>query len=379
MKILSISNCPLVASQGSGYVTLNFCQGLRDRHHQVDLFGPESYEPFQGIKQAKSYRQALGILGFTLQKLRQYQYDVVEFYGGESWLAAKVLKSWQQRNFLLVSHSNGLETRCLEMLAHYADRGEVEHPFKRWYQLDATQLFVDAFAQVDAIVTVSTDDRAYALNAGYQDGDHVLAIENSLPNAYLGLTVDFARPPVIGYCGSWIDRKGVKVIAQDMAQLLLDFPHCSFKLIGVGAEFRKESHFPSVVCPQIEVIPFVEDKKALQQIYQSLTILILPSLYESFGLVAAEAMACGCALVASRVGFAASLKPSEEAMILPEVTSPHLYDGVRSLLLNESLRLQVAQAGYQRVQSLRWSWAVEQLESAYLGWLKELRQRKQWF
>lgn len=42
MKILVISNCPLEESQGSGYVIINFCRGLSERRHEVDLFGPQS-------------------------------------------------------------------------------------------------------------------------------------------------------------------------------------------------------------------------------------------------------------------------------------------------------------------------------------------------
>ena len=127
MKILSLSNCPLVESQGSGYVILNFCRGLRDRGHEVDLFGPESYEPFQAFRKAKSYRQTLGMLFFALRQLAQKKYDLVELYGGESWLAASILSKINHRNFLLVSHSNGLETYFYDTLIKYAKAGWVEN------------------------------------------------------------------------------------------------------------------------------------------------------------------------------------------------------------------------------------------------------------
>lgn len=164
MKVLTISNCPLVELQGSGYVIVNFSRSLRTRGHEVDLFGPESYEPLQFLKgRATSYRQALGMLFFTLRKIAKKQYDVVEFYGGESWLIASVLKRIQNRNFLLVSHSNGLETRYYEALVKYSKTGYINHPFSKWYQFNQSQLFVNAFTQVDAIVTVSQDEQKYAI------------------------------------------------------------------------------------------------------------------------------------------------------------------------------------------------------------------------
>lgn len=45
MRILTISNCQLVESLGSGYVIVNFCRHLRERGHDVDLYEPESFEP----------------------------------------------------------------------------------------------------------------------------------------------------------------------------------------------------------------------------------------------------------------------------------------------------------------------------------------------
>jgi glycosyltransferase involved in cell wall biosynthesis len=159
--------------------------------------------------------------------------------------------------------------------------------------------------------------------------------------------------------------------------VLAEFPKCKFKLIGVGYNFKKEEHFPREVCSQIEVIPLVENKQKLRSIYQSISIFILPSFYESFGIVTAEAMACGCAVVVSKIGFGASLKHRQEAIVMEKLTSPTLYQGVKDLLQDQTLRLRIAKAGYQRVQNLRWDLAVEVLENNYLKWLNEFHQKKQ--
>jgi len=84
MRILTISNCPLKAHQGSGYIIIRFCNGLRARGHHVDLFGPEHVELFPAIRRAKSYRRGAGMLAFVMRKLPTARYDVVEFYGGEA-------------------------------------------------------------------------------------------------------------------------------------------------------------------------------------------------------------------------------------------------------------------------------------------------------
>ena len=48
LRILSLCNCPLDASLGSGYVSLRYAEGLRAAGHRVDQLGPADYEPFHG-------------------------------------------------------------------------------------------------------------------------------------------------------------------------------------------------------------------------------------------------------------------------------------------------------------------------------------------
>ncbi|MDB9311795.1 glycosyltransferase family 4 protein [Spirulina sp. CS-785/01] len=369
MKILSISNCPLNESQGSGYVVVNFSQRLRQFGHEVDNFAPDDYEPLQFLRgRANNYRLALGMLPFTLQKLQQKSYDIIEFYGADAWFTIYVLSRFWKNKYLLVHHSNGIENQFNAVLKQYS---QLQDTSQKWYQLDQSLLFQYAFREVQGIITQSDYDRHYALQQNYQDADHVLTIPSGLSKDYLGLNVDFTRPPVIGYCGSWIARKGIKTIQQDIPQILQDFPDSQLVLIGVGEDFRIADYFPTTVQSQIKVIPFVANKQELAQLYQTLSIVIVPSLYESFGLVTAEAMACGCAVVASRVGYAVGRQHQEEIYLLDSPTSPYLYEAVKTLLANETLRLKIAQHGYQAVQGLTWENAIARLEQVYQHWLKQ--------
>lgn len=372
MRILVLSNCPLVESQGSGYVILNFCRGLRERGHTVTLVGPEDLECAPWLRAAKRHRIALGM---ALRALREAgRQDVLEFYGGESWLAASLLRWWPGRRFLLVSHSNGLET-------FYAEKTRESHGYAaglqgkplRWYQRLLNAPIRRAFTAADALVTVSKNERGYALSNRYQGEARVVAIENPLSETFLNLSPNFQRPAVVGFCGSWLLNKGTGLIARDLGRILGDFPHVRLKLVGVGEAFNAGDYFPQSVCDRIDVIPFVREKAALRALYESMSLLVAPSFYESFGLVTAEAMACGCAVVASRTGFAASLRDGKEALILPEPRSPFLYEAVKRLLQDEPLRQRIARAGHARVQNLRWPEAIETLEGLYLKWLGEVR------
>jgi glycosyltransferase involved in cell wall biosynthesis len=294
---------------------------------------------------------------------------VLELYGGEAWLALALLARLPGRRVLLVGHSNGLETHSAEALRAAAGAGGQ----RRWFQADHGALMARGFRDCDALVTVAQYDRDFALRQGYAAPERVLAIDNPLPQAFLGLEPDFARGPVIGYCGSWLPRKGSALIERDLPPLLRDFPAWRLALAGVGRDFRAAEHFPEDVLPRITVIAHADRETELRRLYQSFAIAILPSIYESFGLTGAEAMACGCALVASPVGFAAGLRHGEEALLLSAPGSPHLYRTLRALVENDELRQSIARAGYRRVQALRWDGAVAELETAYLAWLGELR------
>lgn len=370
MRILTISNCHLKESLGSGYVIINFCRGLRELGHDVDLFGPEAYEPLPFLRgKAKNYRQALGMLFLALRQTRRKRYDIVEFYGAQSWLAAALLARKRNRKILLVSHSNGLETHHAQKEEDYWGRNTFGGVKRKWYQFNQMALYKKSFTHVDGIVTVCYQDVPYALQHHYQDAEHVMAIDNRLPESYLHLDVDLNRPPIIGFCGSWLERKGISAIRQGLPQVLRDHPEWRLHLIGVGHGFDKSKEFPADICSRVDVTPYVEDKDELRALYQQMAIFLMPSIHESFGLVAAEAMACGCALASTRTGFAGQLEHGEEAWVFERPEADDLAVAVTKLIEDEPLRLHIAQKGYNRVQGLRWDSAIEELEAIYEKWL----------
>jgi glycosyltransferase involved in cell wall biosynthesis len=299
----------------------------------------------------------------SVRRLLSREYDVLECYGGEAWLAFSLLARWPNRRFLLVCHSNGVEPHCEEVLGAVTGG-------QSWYSALPEQ----AFHNADAVVTVADYDRKYVLREGYVPAERALAIENPLPDSFLGLPLDPERGPVIGYCGSWTPLKGIALLARDIPRLLRDLPGWRLTLVGVGAGFRAAEHFPADLLPRIAVVPHADRETELRALYRTFAILLLPSLYESFGLAAAEGMACGCALVANRVGFAAGLRHGEEAMLL-SASAPSLYDAVRALAQDPGLRRRIARGGHRRVQSLSWESAVARLEAAYGSWLAELKGR----
>lgn len=373
MRLLVVSNSALDEDQGSGYVIINFCRKLRSRGHEVDLIGPDHYEVFKEIRKGRSYRLAFGMLWSCLRHIATKKYDIVEFYGAEAWLATTILSLIPGRTFLLISHSNGLETFCNDQLSRYVGSIALDGGKAKWYQLNQNRLMDKAFSKVDGVIALSNCDRDYAIKKGYQPPEKIVTVEGALADEYLGQECNLERQPVIGFCGSWILRKGIRQLESAVSKILSEFPSCRLKLFGVGSQCATDLKIPTQLLSQVEIIPFAPTKDDLRAIYRSLSILIMPSLYEGFGLVAAEAMSCGCALVATKTGIGYSLRDHEDAIIVKDFTAEALYAGIKELLLDDQLRKRIARAGLSRVQNLDWQKAVDLLESTYGLWLANYR------
>jgi len=389
LRIVSLVNTPADPATGSGYVITGYAEELRRRGHAVEVLEPSDYEPLADLHRARQYKQALGMAARVGRLVRGGPPDVLELWGGEAWLAALRLRRLRKRlrksgrRFLVVARSNGVEPHCALHLAAAGRDGEGTR--RRWYQVDQTPLFAHAFRAADAIVTVSAFDRHFALDQGYAAPERILAIPNPLPASYRasdrggmpesdpGSDPNAGREPAIGFCGSWIPRKGIGLLCAALPEVLRAHPSWHLVLIGVGEGFRPLAHFPEDVADRVRVVARADRERDLPALYRRLSLLVMPSIYESFGLVAAEAMACGTPVVAPPTGFAADLEPDREVFSVPDRTPGTLADCLHRAITHPELRATVARGGRARAQALRWDTAAAHLEEAYLRWLAELR------
>ena len=94
----------------------------------------------------------------------------------------------------------------------------------------------------------------------------------------------------------------------------------------------------------------------LVRLYNRATLLVAPSLYEGFGLPAAEAMACGTPVIATTGGaFPEVIEHGETGWLVPAGDSRALADAVRLLMDDADLRERLGRAGQRSVRE-RFSW-----------------------
>ncbi len=99
--------------------------------------------------------------------------------------------------------------------------------------------------------------------------------------------------------------------------------------------------------------------------YSKATIAVVPSLYEGFGLPAAEAMACGVPLI-STSGGALPEVVGDAGILVPPADSDALAKEIVFLLNNAEQRKKMAQAGIERVDAIfNWSKAARDMVEVY--------------
>ncbi|POZ60748.1 glycosyltransferase family 4 protein [Chromobacterium alticapitis] len=109
--------------------------------------------------------------------------------------------------------------------------------------------------------------------------------------AALGLAAD---APVLAYVGSGFARKGV---AQALRALV---PHAAVHLVVVGGDKHQDRYRQlAVELGVADRVIFVGSQSDVRSYYGMADGFILPSVYEPFGLVVAEAMACGLPVLTS--------------------------------------------------------------------------------
>ena len=107
--------------------------------------------------------------------------------------------------------------------------------------------------------------------------------------------------------------------------------------------------------------------------YKTADLCVIPSLYETFGIVCLEAMACGKPVVASNIGGIPFVVEDRETGLLFECgNAKDLAEKVIFLLQNEELREKMGEAGRKRAEEFTWDKIAGQTVEVY----KEILQTK---
>jgi glycosyltransferase involved in cell wall biosynthesis len=109
------------------------------------------------------------------------------------------------------------------------------------------------------------------------------------------------------------------------------------------------------------------DPRAFVREYAKASMAVVPSLYEGFGLPAAEAMACGVPVV-STTGGALPEVVGDAGILVPPANTRALADAISRLLDHPAAAARMGEAGRRRTENLfTWQRAARLTEDVYRG------------
>jgi glycosyltransferase involved in cell wall biosynthesis len=230
--------------------------------------------------------------------------------------------------------------------------------------------------RLDRIITGSHKSRASVQQAFRLRADQITAIHDGVDTRVYRPMELPRRPNGLLYVGNSDDRnKGARYLLE-AAALLRDR--------GIGFHLDFVDRPGAEAAPRMvqelglgESVTFVNQQRAAQglgrlsehelaQTYNAAQVMVSPSLYEGFGLPAAEAQACGTPVVATTAGaFPEVIADGETGTLVPPGDARALADAIQALLKDPQRRAAMGSAGARRIEE-QFSWRACATKTAQL-------------
>lgn len=240
-----------------------------------------------------------------------------------------------------------------------------------------------AIEMADAVVAVSADTKADVLRLFDVPESKVRVIHNGIDldefkavDADAVLTkygIDPARPYML-FVGRITRQKGILHLANAIRHMSKDFQIvlCAGApdTPEIAAEMRRKVDEAQALHGSVIWVESMVAKQDLIALYSRAAVFCCPSVYEPFGIINLEAMACETAVVASAIGgIPEVVVPEETGILVPLVLKPGTFEpqdaeaferglamGVNRLMSDEALRVRMGSAGRRRAEK-HFSWS----------------------
>lgn len=214
----------------------------------------------------------------------------------------------------------------------------------------------------DKILVVSPLVKDYFVNHGVEQ-NRISMVLNGVDTKFID-TVNAGDTP--SYDGVFFARlapsKGIYELADIWMRVCKEVPDAKLAIIGGGSEQVKEQLYDSFkekgISQNVNIFGYLESDKAFALMKKS-KVFVFPSHEEGWGITIAEAMACRLPVVSYRLPVFKYIFP--ELLKSVEFGNTDAFSSeIISLLKNESMRLDVADKGYQYViDNYTWEKAAE--------------------
>jgi glycogen synthase len=183
------------------------------------------------------------------------------------------------------------------------------------------------------------------------------------------------RPPYVLFVGRITDQKGIFHLLEAARTLPagVQVVLCASAPDTPEIEERLRRAVPEH--PNVRWINEMAPVDVVVQLYSHAAVFVCPSVYEPFGLINLEAMACETPVVASAVGgILEVVEDGKTGLLVPPGRPDELAAALRRVLENPALGRSLGQAGRSRVEA-QFSWAsvAERTERVYADAITEFQ------
>lgn len=215
-------------------------------------------------------------------------------------------------------------------------------------------LMREVAARADRLITVSEssrDDIIRLLRLPDKARDKVRVVYNGLhPRFTPDSSVPKKEPPEILYVGRLDPYKNVPQLVSSFGESRKSLPAGTrLRIIGPPDERYPEA---MQIARQLDLFPHMDweghvDNDMLLEAYRRAAVVVLPSLYEGFGLPVAEAMACGTPVICSDASSLPEVA-GDAAVLIPPGNLHALSDALVRVLTSPGERERLSAAGLRQ-------------------------------
>lgn len=162
------------------------------------------------------------------------------------------------------------------------------------------------------------------------------------------LSMSATKDPVIGAVAFLTKRKGLRYLISAFRKALDRHPGAFLKIAGEGEE-RRNLQQQIHALDLDDNVELLGERTDIRRLMNGFDVFVLPSLWEPFGLVIAEAMACGKPVIATHVGgIPEIIEDGVTGILVPPADVDRLADALVALLRDTDRRVAMGGAGRQR-------------------------------
>jgi glycosyltransferase involved in cell wall biosynthesis len=266
--------------------------------------------------------------------------EIVTCDGKWDWAAVAEIRKLLVKHNVDILHAHGYKADLYACAAGWSNRVKLMATSHNW---TGKTLSMRAYAVVDRLalgrfeeVIVVSDAVGATLRRWGVAASKVSTIPNGVDLERFRGAAPVLRNEIaaegqalVGFVGRLVSDKGGMLLIRAARQVLAIYPKTKFVLVGEGAA-RQEWETLSTQLGISEYVSFAGMREDMPGVYESLDIVVLPSLVEALPMCLLEAMAAGKPVIATRVGAVPKLVNSEETGLLLD---PGDVDGLAGAIL----------------------------------------------